>query len=82
MYETDWLLNPFAPQLPVTTREDHKSLLQLVMSSVLMFKNFVLTILSANLRRVKRSFKLYQSEHDSVKEARVKGKKKKTHITH
>ena len=39
MYETDWLFNPFAPQLPVTTREDHTFLLQLVMSSVLTFKN-------------------------------------------
>ena len=39
MYETDWLFNPFAAQLPVTTRKDHMFLLQLVMSSVLTFKN-------------------------------------------
>ena len=42
MYETDWLFNPFAPELLVTAREDHMFLLPLVMSSVLMFKdNFV-----------------------------------------
>ena len=34
--------------------------------------------MSANLCRVKRSFKPYQNEHNSVKDTREKGKKKKT----
>ena len=65
MYETGWLFNSFTPEPPVTAHEDPHPL-PLVMSSALTFReNFVSYLVQGE--------EIFQN--DSVKEARVKGKK-------
>ena len=64
-------ISPFAPELPVTACAD---LRPFYCSCCHPFCRLRIT-LSPNLCRAKRSFKPYQNEHNSVKEAREKGKK-------
>ena len=68
-------ISPFAPELPVTTHADLRPFYDFYCSCRHPFCR-LRTTLSPNLCSwVKRSFKPYQNEHNSVKEAREKGKK-------
>ena len=63
--------NPFAPELPTTTHADLLPFYRLWCHQFLLWR----ITLSANLCRFKRSFKPYQSDHNSVMDTRERGKK-------
>ena len=64
-------INSFVPEPPVTARADPRLFHHLWRHHFLMVKD----TFAANLCRVKRSFKQYQNEHNSVKKNGEKGKK-------
>ena len=69
MIFTPPLINPFTAEPPMQIHVPSTP------CDILIFNSHARTTLSANLCRVKRSFKPYQNEHDSVQESGEKDKK-------
>ena len=66
-----WFINPFAPKLPVTAHTGPRASTS---CDIISFNDHG-QLVTANLCKVKRSFKPYQNEHNSVKDTGEKGKK-------
>ena len=66
-----WFIKPFAPEPPVTADAGPCAS---TAGDIISFNGHE-QLVTANLCRVKRSFKPYQNEHNSVKDTAEKGKK-------
>ena len=69
MIFTPPLINPFTAEPPMQIHVPSTP------CDILIFNSHARTTLSANLCRVKRSFKPYQNEHNSVKDTGERSKK-------
>ena len=66
-----WFINPFAPEPPITAHAGPRAS---TACDIISFNGHG-QLVTANWCGVKRSFKPYQNEHNSVKDTRERGKK-------